>query len=134
MFKMKDEFRTGIERIDQEHEKLFEIANRAYETLMDEFIVDKFDYIVEIFEELKDYTQVHFRHEEEYMISNQFKKLFSHKIEHEKFIDKVSSYNLSEIDDNQKETIMEILEFLNEWLVNHIMERDIVMVREVTKN
>ncbi|MDF2944601.1 MAG: hypothetical protein K0S01_3459 [Herbinix sp.] len=124
MYEFKDEFRTGIESIDKEHAKLFEITNRAYETLVDEFIPDKYDYIVEILDELKDYTVTHFQHEEEYMMSIRYKKLFSQKAEHEEFIEKVSSYDLSNLDENQKDAILEILNFLADWLVHHILESD----------
>ena len=83
MYEFKEEFRTGIENIDLEHAKLFEIANKAYETLMDDFIPDKYDYIVDILNELKEYAATHFRNEEEYMISINYKKLFSQKAMHE---------------------------------------------------
>lgn len=124
MYVFKDEFRTGIESIDVEHQKLFEIADRAYETLMDEFIPDKYDYIVEILNELTDYAATHFEHEEAYMMSIQYKKLFSHKAEHADFIEKISGYNLNEIDEKQKSVILELLDFLNDWLIHHIFEND----------
>ena len=69
MYEMKPEYMTGIDFIDKEHAQLFSIANRAYELLKNEFIPDKYDYIVEVVEELKAYTKYHFKHEEEYMIS-----------------------------------------------------------------
>lgn len=130
MYKFKDEFRTGIESIDEEHKKLFEIADRAYETLMDEFIPDKYDYIVEILGELKDYAEFHFKNEEEYMMSIRYKKFISHKAEHVEFMDKIAGYDLSEVDENQKQVILELLDFLNDWLVHHIMENDKLIGQE----
>lgn len=124
MYQFKEEFCTGIESIDMEHRKLFEIADRAYETLMDEFITDKYDYIVDIINELKEYAATHFKHEEEYMMNIRYKKLFSQKAEHEEFIQKVAEYDLSQMDENQKQAILELLEFLNDWLVNHIVGSD----------
>lgn len=124
MYVFKDEFRTGINSIDEEHQKLFEIADKAYETLMDAFIPDKYDYIVEILNELTDYATTHFEHEEEYMMSIRYKKLISHKAEHEEFIEKISGYDLSEIDEQQKDVILELLDFLNDWLIHHILEND----------
>jgi hemerythrin len=124
MYQFKDEYRTGIESIDTEHQKLFEIADRAYQTLMDEFIPDKYDYIVDILNELKEYAATHFRHEEEYMISIRYKKLFSQKASHEEFIEKVSEYNLNDVDENQRQVILKLLDFLNDWLVHHIIEED----------
>ncbi len=124
MYEFKDEFRTGIESIDLEHAKLFEIANKAYETLMDDFIPDKYDYIVEILNELKEYAATHFQHEEEYMMSINYRKLLSQKAMHEEFIQKISDYDLANLDANQKDAIVEILNFLNDWLVEHILKSD----------
>ena len=124
MYQFKDEYRTGIDSIDEEHKKLFEIADRAYVTLMDDFITDKYDYIVDILKELKEYAATHFKHEEEYMRGIRYKKLFSHKALHEDFIEKISEYDLDKVDENQKQAILDILEFLNDWLVHHILEED----------
>lgn len=124
MYTFKDEFRTGIAQIDEEHEKLFEIADRAYMTLMDEFIPDKYDYIVDILKELTDYAATHFEHEEAYMASIRYKKLLSHKVEHQEFTDKISQYDFNVIDEDQKGAILELLDFLNDWLIHHIIEND----------
>lgn len=124
MYIFKDEFRTGIENIDNEHKRLFEIADRAYNVLVDEFIPDKYDYIVEIVNELKDYAASHFNHEEAYMARIGYKKLLSHKVEHTDFIEKISEYDLEVMDENQKEVIFELLEFLNNWLIHHILDND----------
>lgn len=124
MYIFKDEFRTGIENIDNEHKRLFEIADRAYNVLVDEFIPDKYDYIVEIVNELKDYAASHFSHEEAYMARIGYKKLLSHKVEHTDFIEKISEYDLEVMDENQKEVIFELLEFLNNWLIHHILDND----------
>lgn len=124
MYEFKEEFRTGIVAIDKEHQKLFEIADRLYETMMNEFIPDKYDYIVEVLHELKDYAATHFKHEEEYMMGIRYKKLISQKAEHEEFIEKISQYDLDEVDENQRKIILELLEFLNEWLIHHILKSD----------
>jgi hemerythrin len=82
MYEMKPEYYTGIDFIDQEHTKLFEIANKAYEVLTNDFIPDKYDYIVEVINELRDYTKYHFSHEESYMNSISYKRIFSQKVSH----------------------------------------------------
>ena len=53
IIKWKEEYSLGVEKIDQQHRKLFEIAGRAYELLKDELRIDKYDEIVAILEELK---------------------------------------------------------------------------------
>lgn len=124
MYEFKDEFKTGIAAIDNEHRKLFEIADRAYEVMMDEFIHDKYDYIVDILMELKEYAAIHFKNEEEYMASIGYRKIFTQKMEHNEFIEKMAEYDLDTIDEKQKEIILELLDYLNNWLVHHILECD----------
>jgi hemerythrin len=124
MYEMKPEYYTGIEFIDQEHSRLFEIANEAYELLTNQFIPDKYDYIVKVIEELRDYTQYHFNHEEEYMNQIGYKRILSQKVAHDDFIQKINDFDLDSIDENQKDALLELLDFLNTWLVEHIYKRD----------
>ncbi len=124
MYEMKDEFKTNIQFIDEQHEKLFEIADNAYMLLTDNFTLDKYDKIMDIIDELKDYTKFHFDAEEKYMESINYKKLFSQKVSHEAFIKKLNEFNLKDIDENQDATIRELLKFLNDWLIEHILHSD----------
>jgi len=125
MYEMKNEYLTGIEMIDEEHTKLFEIADKLYNLLNDQFIPDKYDYILEVVGELKDYAKKHFADEEAYMEKINYKRMFTQKIQHAEFVEKMSSYNPEKIDADQKEACMDILEFINNWLVEHILENDL---------
>lgn len=127
MFEMKDEYKSGIVSIDEQHAKLFELGEQAYQLLKDKYSIDKYDKIVAIVEELREYTKVHFKYEEEYMESIKYKRLFSQKIDHEKFIKKIYDIDLNKIDENQDESIMEILNFIAKWLTNHILEKDLLI-------
>ena len=124
MYEMKEEYKIGVELIDEQHKKLFELANKAYILLKDDFSLDKYDKIVQILEELKDYTIFHFKSEEEYMESINYKRLFTQKIEHEKFIKTLEETNYRDIDENQDESLVKMLNFLNDWLTEHILGND----------
>lgn len=124
MFNWKPEFELGMEKIDNEHKKLFEIANKGYELLKNDFYVDKYDRIMEIIVELRDYAQFHFSAEEEYLASIGYKKLFTHKIEHDSFMQKVSNVNLNDVDSNQDKYVQDLLDFIVIWIKEHIMEKD----------
>jgi hemerythrin len=124
MYEMKAEYYTGIKLIDDEHKELFRIADEAYQLLKDEFISDKFDNIVKIIVNLKEYAIKHFSDEEEYMQSIQYKKFLSHKVEHIDFIEKLNALDFEQMDHNQSATLLGLLEFLNDWLVHHILEKD----------
>ena len=123
-YEFTKDYHTGIDFIDEEHAKLFEIANRAYDLLTNQFVTDKYDAIVAVLEELRDYTKYHFNHEEEYMKIINYPKRFSQLHQHTQFINKLNSYNLKEIDVNQQEGILEILDFLAVWLQGHIKGMD----------
>lgn len=130
MIKWKDEYSIGVERIDNQHKHLFEIANKAYEVLNNEFYTDKYDKIVEILNELEDYTIFHFKDEENLMKQLGYKKLLSHKVEHDDFINKIKSIDLEKVDYEQDKYLLDIFNFIVDWLVNHIIEKD----KLITKN
>lgn len=130
MIKWKDEYSIGVEFIDEQHKKLFEIANRAYDLLENKLYIDKYDRIVEIIEELKDYTVFHFSSEEEYMKSIGYKRFLSHKVEHDDFVDKIKGVDLNRVDEDQDKYLTEILEFVVNWIAKHILERDKLYVKQ----
>ena len=124
MFEMKDEYLVGIEMIDEEHRKLFEIAERTYQLLHNDYLSDKYDNISDILQELKDYTIEHFRHEEEYMEKIQYKRMFTQKMQHRAFIQKLEEYSSWNLDRSQDDVIQDIFKFLTDWLTKHIYEGD----------
>ncbi len=124
MYELTEEYLTGIQQIDDEHRKLFEIAENLYQTLHDDFIPDKFDHIRHAINELQEYTKVHFAHEEEFMESIGYKRIFTQKTEHDAFIQKLDEMDLDAIDENQEQSILDMLDFLAKWLFHHILEND----------
>ena len=126
MYEMKPEFFTSIELIDNEHRQLFDYANQIYELLHAEFVPDKYDNIIDILGKLRDYTKKHFADEEAYMESIQYKKIFTQKVQHQAFIDELDKIDLDDISEleNQDETIENMLSFVTDWLIHHILEVD----------
>lgn len=124
MLKWKEEYLIGEPSIDEQHEKLFEIARRAYDLFKNEMYLDKYDRIVTIIEELKDYAIYHFKSEENYMLSIGYRKFISHKAEHDEFIQKVKSTDLNKIDIDQDAYLLSILEFVVNWTSQHILQKD----------
>ena len=124
MYEMKDEFKTGIDFIDEQHARLFEIANEAYTLLKNDFTIDKYDKVIDLVDELRDYTVFHFNAEEEYMDSINYKRRFTQKIEHDAFIKKINEVDYKTIDSNPDKYILELLELLNQWLTGHILHND----------
>lgn len=122
MLKWKQEFETGISHLDEQHKHLFEIGNKAYLLLDDK--MDKFDEIVALIDELKNYTVYHFSSEEEYMKNIGYRKFLSHKVEHDDFINKIKGIDLEKMDENQEEALRELIGFVFDWITDHILGRD----------
>ena len=128
MILWQDKYKIGLDMVDKQHEKLFVIAGRIYDLVKISEDVDKYDEIVEVIQELKDYTVFHFEAEEAYMLETNYPKTFSHKMLHKKFIEKVSNINITSLDDNQTEYLLEMLEIVLDWLQNHILKEDVKIV------
>lgn len=124
MIAWKEEYNTGVELIDEQHRKLLEIANRAHVLLTDDFRMDKYDEIISILEELKEYTVYHFASEEAYMAEIQYSRLLSHKVEHNDFIEKINGVDLEKIDRNHNQSLLKILDFIVAWIDSHIIKKD----------
>ena len=130
MFIWKKEFETGIEAIDNQHKKLIDIAARLYDLVKLDENVDCYDDITELLRELLDYTKYHFEYEEklfgekEYPVRDTFKHIGEHKI----FVMEIEKTLNKNIDDNQRKVTKELIVFLTDWLINHILKIDMKYV------
>jgi len=124
IFKWKDTFCTGIEEVDVQHKRLFELGSELYEivTLNDGF--DHYDELVEILENLKDYTIYHFEHEEKLMEKYNYELIEEHKVEHRKFIEKIADVETENLDEKQKKIMLTMIEFIANWISTHILKTD----------
>jgi hemerythrin len=79
--------------------------------------------LIETFKSLVDYVQVHFTTEEKLLNENDYPYLLSHKQEHDKFIEKVKELYSRALSGSSRVSI-EMLIFLRDWLLNHIIKTD----------
>ncbi len=119
-----EDYLTGIALVDAEHKELFHIVDKANKLVKSFDELSGYDNIIEILNELKEYTKEHFSDEEEYMEGIQYEGLSAQKRAHEAFIDKLENIDLDQIDANPQEYLQELLEFLLGWLINHILYTD----------
>lgn len=124
MYELKDEYLTGIPQIDDEHRRLFALAEEIYQLQQNEFIPDKYDNIRDVLQELRDYTKNHFDHEEAYMTSINYKRMFMQKVQHDSLRKTVEEWEIDELSEEQDGMITDILNLITDWLVNHILEND----------
>lgn len=120
----REEYKTGIDFIDEQHKKLFELTDSLVELLKNQLMIDKYDRIVEAVVELREYTVYHFDTEEKYMKSIKYSKRFEQRIEHEKFKVNLNKLSLDDIDLNHDASILELIDMVSTWLKEHIIEKD----------
>ncbi len=124
MIQWKDSYRIGIDIIDTQHKILFDLAEEAEKMLELPDYIDKFDEIVEIVNELRSYVKYHFEEEEKILFQIQYSAFFKHKIAHNDFIDYIYELDIDEIDRDQNTEILNLLNTLNEWLIEHVLVED----------
>lgn len=124
MFEWHEKFNTGIKLIDEQHKELFAIASRVRDLFLDQYAFDKYDRLIVLITELRDYTLYHFKTEEHYMQEVKYKKYFSHKVQHDDFAKKLQQIDFHEIDQNQDQYIEELLGIVSSWIISHILEND----------
>lgn len=123
-FEWKERYKLNVGEVDKQHIKLFEIGARVYDLARLDDVYDRYDEIMEVIHELLEYTQYHFNYEESFMKKHDFDQLPQHVKQHKYFVAKVKSLLTREIDDEQKETLQDIVEFLSQWVSSHIMIED----------
>ena len=130
IFPWNENFTTGIEEIDIQHKKLVDLLNTLVGHLA--FQADA-PALNQIFEELKNYTVVHFATEEkiwhEYFANDPWEEW--HKTAHSDFIAKVLELKAKETTETMDQVIEEIVSFLTHWLALHIIESDKRMAKVV---
>lgn len=124
VFAFTDKYKTGIELIDEEHRRLFEIIKETNDLIDEKLLHDKYDAIVHIIGELRDYTIMHFSDEEKYMESINYEGIEAQKAAHTAFVDRLNQINLDNVDDNQQEYLCELINYLLGWLSTHILKMD----------
>ena len=119
-----DEYRIGVEIIDREHQRLFELVEKANRMARGWSADSGFDEIRQILQELKDYTEFHFADEESYMRNIRYEGYEAQKRAHEAFISRLEETDLEQVQENPREYLLSLVEYLLGWLIHHILHAD----------
>ncbi|BBE20811.1 methyl-accepting chemotaxis protein [Aquipluma nitroreducens] len=116
-----DQISIGNPEIDHDHKELFEIYNDLVDLI--EFKKNR-DNFAGILTKMTNYSLMHFKKEERYMKNLSFPKLNEHIKHHQKYIYNVAMYNAELLGINPPDP-EEIITFLKNWWINHILKIDI---------
>ncbi len=115
-----EQFSVHIPEIDAQHKRLIDCINNLHDAMMNGQSVE---IMVELIDDLRDYTDEHFATEEGYMRKYGYPDYAKHHSEHRVFCDTVedlhSRYRSGEIF-----LYLEAMQFLSDWLSNHILGTD----------
>lgn len=115
-----DELSVNVPAIDDQHKELIRIAN----VLIKAVSLERDDRVVgNVIRKLRDYTVFHFSSEETLMQDIRYPKRAEHEAEHRRLKQNVKNYQRVLY---KKESISpsEVLDFLKEWLLTHILTFD----------
>ena len=116
-------FSVGIEQIDDQHKDLFNCIADLEKSVANPDEKQRWNSIHYSIMKLQDYVRIHFSVEECLMEVLGYPGRAAHIREHNKFVKVVSDLERRSITQNNI-TANEIVEFLRDWLVNHIAVTD----------
>ncbi|MEH6822857.1 MAG: bacteriohemerythrin [Motiliproteus sp.] len=119
-FRWRPAFCVGDNEVDEQHQKIFELLAALHRDIHGDSVTDAVRYTLK---ELLDYTKVHFSTEEALMRSVGCPDYTAHKALHDALMDKVWALFVRS-NEGEADVAIELLVFLNDWLVNHILEKD----------
>lgn len=125
-----DEYCIGIESIDDQHRTLFYLVDHL------EKVIQKRQAVLEIckaLKQLESYVFTHFAEEEKFMLDNKYENYKLHKEKHLFFEQKIENF-WENVRENSLLTGTKIINFLNGWLVEHIVYEDMKLKNIVVNN
>ncbi len=118
--KWSDSLSVHVAEIDAQHQKLIGLINTLHDAMLEK---KSKEILSKILDDLAAYTVYHFSTEEKYMEQCAFPGFSSHKKEHELFVSKVDSF-IKDYQDNKLGLSIDLMNFLRDWVSNHIQGTD----------
>ncbi|GAP05918.1 hemerythrin-like metal-binding domain [Anaerolinea thermolimosa] len=120
LLQWEDRFSVGMDRFDRQHHVLVDLINELHESMREGKGQQE---LGSILEKLIQYTRVHFASEEEWMVQYQYPGYARHQASHESLTRQVLEFQ-RQYQDGTIGLSVQMIHFLKEWLVNHILGED----------
>ena len=114
------DYQVGVAEIDNQHRRLVQMVNSLREAMKSgtgKTLVPK------VLNELVEYTVSHFSTEERFMQETRYPEYSLHKRQHEELKRQVLQIK-AQVDGDSPVNTIEVMNFLKNWLVNHILGSD----------
>jgi hemerythrin len=128
MFEWNHSYSIGIASIDAQHRTLFDLSAKLHQAMS---AGQGKAAVGPILERLVQYTQAHFAHEERLMRLHDYPDLPAHKAQHDALTKQVADFN-AKFKSGQAAITVQLLQFLKNWLVDHIRGCDMKYAPHLT--
>jgi hemerythrin len=120
LIRWTNELSVGLGAIDSQHQQLLAMLNDLHDAMLTGTAKSKLPQIVS---SLNEYATTHFASEERFMMQAGYPNLREHQVEHAAFTRKVKEFQ-EWLPKGTLALTLETMEFLRDWLVNHIQRTD----------
>ncbi|TAK65037.1 bacteriohemerythrin [Methylobacter sp.] len=111
---------VGIDIIDEHHRYLFDLINDLYDVVINKLGIRE---VARLIKALDAYAKVHFRAEELMMTHYEFEGTYRQQYQHHAFEAKIREF-YEELHANPLVAQFDVLSYLRDWLVKHILVED----------
>ena len=120
MFQWKQEYSVGYAQIDEQHKRLFELADQLHQAMT---AGKGKEVLGKTLSNLIAYTKGHFATEERLMQKHKYSDYAAHKAAHDGLTARVVQFE-KEFAAGRSAMTVDVLQFLRDWLTHHIGETD----------
>ena len=121
-----EQYSVGIDIIDTHHQYLFDCINSLFNSIKKN---ESAGQISKTLKKLEEYTFIHFSEEEKMMREMDYPNLEDHIKSHHSFENKIEEFQ-QELRHNPLISLSPVVEFLKDWLVNHICKIDSQIIND----
>ncbi|MGM0443319.1 MAG: bacteriohemerythrin [Fibrobacterota bacterium] len=115
-----ESYSVGVERFDEQHKRIIALINRLIEAEQNHISAED---ISDTLDAMTRYSSEHFTYEEELLKEYDYPKLENQEREHKAFIKKTVNFCMNTMV-NKERVPEEMLSYLREWWINHILKED----------
>ncbi len=121
---------VNVKEIDDQHQRFIQILNKLYESVSH---AREQSELKTILDELVSYADLHFQTEEKYFDKFHYENSAEHKEEHTKLKKQVADF-YERYEKKETEISIKLLDFLEDWLVDHLDGQDKKYIECFNKN
>lgn len=118
---------VGVAEIDEQHQRLYAIIDDLLKAQKEDLDTQS---ILSILAQMADYSEYHFRTEDNFMIENDYPLFLSHRKEHLAYMKKLGSLIIA-LEKKEESVLEDLLEFLCNWWQTHITVSDLKYARYI---